>query len=187
MKKTLALMFVGLLAAASWAQPTPPANGDGTLPTYEQKPGWVNPGGDATGNPGSDPSSARKRAPWGQNGQNGQGRRGGKRMARFDKNGDGQLDASEKAAARAEMMKRFDTDGDGQVSDQEKQAVRARMMQRFDSNGDGQLSDQEKQAARAARGQRQGGGRRSRQNGQPPNQTSPAPNGGTTSRGGPLG
>lgn len=186
MKKTLTLMFVGMLAAAGLAQPTP--QGDATLPTYEQKPGWVNNGGDATGNPGSDPANARK--PWnqsGQKGQNGQGRRGGgKRMARFDKNGDGQLDAGEKAAARAEMMKRFDTDGDGQVSDQEKQAVRAKMMQRFDSNGDGQLSDQEKQAARAARGQRQGG-RRHRQNGQPPNSTSPAPNGGTSSRGGPLG
>ncbi|MBX3171380.1 MAG: EF-hand domain-containing protein [Candidatus Eremiobacteraeota bacterium] len=184
MKKTLTLMFVGMLAAASWAQP----NGDGTLPGYEAKPGWVN-GQDATGNPGSNPANARRqRQPWnqnGQNGKNGQGRRG-KRMARFDKNGDGQLDESERAAARAEMLKRFDTNGDGQISEQERQAVRAQMMKRFDTNGDGQLSDQEKQAARAARGQRQGG-RRHRQNGQFQNQTSPTPNGGTSGRGGPLG
>lgn len=186
MKKTLALMFVGMLAAAAWAQPTPPANGDGTLPGYEQKPGWVN-GQDATSNPGSDPANARR--PWGQNGQNGQngqGRHGGKRrLARFDKNGDGQLDDSEKAAARQQMMQRFDTNGDGQVSEQERQARRAQMMQRFDTDGDGQLSDQERQAARAARSQNgQNGGRRHRRNGQNPG-TSPTPN--TSTRGGPLG
>ena len=196
MKKTLALMFVGMLAAATWAQPTPPVNGDGTLPGYEQKPGWVN-GQDATSNPGSNPDNSswnqngrRQRQPWGQNGggfqngQNGRGRHGGKRMARFDKNGDGQLDDGEKAAARQQMIQRFDTDGDGQVSQQERQAVRAQMLQRFDSNGDGQLSQQERQAARAARGQ--AGGRRHRKNGQFQNQTNPTP-GGTSSRGGPLG
>lgn len=185
MKKTL--VFVALLAAVAGAQPTPSAGGDAPLPGYEAKPGWVN-GQDATTNPGSNPANARgARQPWGQNGggfQNGQGQRGGKRWARFDKNGDGQLDDSEKAAAREQMLKRFDTNGDGQVSDQERQAVKAQMMKRFDTNGDGQLSEQERQAARAARG-KNGGGRRHRRNGQ--FQNNPTPNGGTSGRGGPLG
>ena len=156
MKKTFPLVLATLLAMAAWAQPAPSPQDGGTLPTYEAKPGWTSQGGDATANPGSDPQNAR---PGRQNG--GQRKGGGKRWARFDKNGDGKLDDSEKAAAKAQMVKRFDTDGDGKVSEQERQAGRARMMQRFDTNGDGQLSQQERQAARAARGQRGMGRRRS--------------------------
>ncbi|HYF52105.1 MAG TPA: EF-hand domain-containing protein [Planctomycetota bacterium] len=57
---------------------------------------------------------------------------------RFDKNGDGNLDDDEKAAAKEamkdhwranheEMLKRFDTDGDGKLSPEEKEAAREKM------------------------------------------------------------
>lgn len=175
MKKTLSLMLISLLAAAAWAQQPDPSPNDGTLPGYDQpRPGWVN-GQDATSNPGSRPNNA----PWNQGGgrrhrgfqnQNGQAGGHGKRWARFDTNGDGQLDQSERAAAKAQLMKRFD------------------------SNGDGQLSEQERQAIRAMRSQR-GGGRRHRgqfnQNGNGPfNQGAPGssnPGNGTGNNGGPLG
>ncbi|MFN8607275.1 MAG: hypothetical protein U0931_07075 [Vulcanimicrobiota bacterium] len=187
MKKSLTVVILGLLAMAGWAQPPSPAPGaDGSLPGYEQpRPGWVN-GQDATSNPGSNPANSpwnqgggRHQRGWrnGQNGQNGQGgfqngRGGGRgrRWARFDTNGDGQLDQGERAAAKAQIMKRFD------------------------SNGDGQLDDQERQAIRAMRGQHGGGGRRHRgqfNNGNSPMQNSAPPNSqpgnGTSNNSGPLG
>ncbi|MBS2036317.1 hypothetical protein JST97_15110 [bacterium] len=167
MKKTLTLMCLTLLAAAAWAQQPSPSPNDGTLPGYEQpRPGWVN-GQDATTNPGANPNNA----PWNQGGgrrhrgfqnQNGQGGGRGKRWARFDTNGDGQLDSNERANAKAQMMKRFDTDGDGQLSQQEREAIRAMRAQR-------------------------GGGKRHRgqfNNGSPGGNL---PSNGTSSNGGPLG
>lgn len=53
---------------------------------------------------------------------------------RFDKNGDGQLDESEKQALRAE-----------------KQARRAERLAKYDANKDGTLDDAERQQARADR------------------------------------
>ena len=49
-------------------------------------------------------------------------------IKQFDQNGDGRLDDTERAAARAahrgEFLKRFDRDGDGQLNDSEKAAAR---------------------------------------------------------------
>lgn len=86
-------------------------------------------------------------------------------IKRFDKNGNGRIDASEREAARAAMpgglaggpgggggreamMKQFDKDGDGELSDEERQAMRAEMGRRF---GGGQ-------GGRGAQGGAQGGG-----------------------------
>lgn len=202
MKKTLTFMLVGMLAAACLAQPTPPTSGDGTLPTYEQKPGWFNNGNtDATANPANNPENAgggrrrwrqngqnRQNAPWnngngiqngpsGQNGQNGQGRHG-RRWARFDTNGDGQLDAGEKAAAKAQVMQRFDTDGDGQLSQQERQAIR----QMRGQNGQG--GGRHRRNGQMHNGQPNSG---PFQNPNPGGSTSPSPSNEPTSRGGPFG
>lgn len=110
----------------------------------EARPGWFTSGETPDGRQG-------KR---GQRGQRGEGMR--KRMAKFDTNGDGKLDDSERSAAKAEMMKRFDTNGDGQVDDGERSAAKAQFMQkhkdkwaRFDTNGDGQLDESERSLAKA--------------------------------------
>lgn len=85
-----------------------------------------------------------------------------KLLQKFDRNGDGVLDAAELEAVvifkhkkRHKMKKRFDTDGDGQLSPAERQAMRAakqqrkaQILQNFDRNGNGQLEPAERQAAR---------------------------------------
>lgn len=85
-------------------------------------------------------------------------------IKRFDKNGDGALDASEKRAAdaaekenaehRKVFIQKFDKDGDGQLNKEERAAAgkdaRAQMIKRFDTNGDGKLSPEEGEAARNA-------------------------------------
>ena len=82
-----------------------------------------------------------------------------KLMDRFDLNDDGELDQSEKQAARgsilakgmrenpgrvAQAMKRADTDGDGKLSVDEREAARANRQEKIAS-----LSDDQKEAARA--------------------------------------
>lgn len=80
-------------------------------------------------------------------------------MKRFDKNGDGQLDETERQAARAavaqveakrpagplreEVLRRFDRDGDGQLNDTERAAFeQAREeMKRKAGPGDGKLRE----------------------------------------------
>jgi Ca2+-binding EF-hand superfamily protein len=73
------------------------------------------------------------------------------RIAQFDKNGDGQLDAQEREAMRAahqarraEMLQKFDANHDGTIDDAERDTARKTFMaERFkalDTNGDGQLS-----------------------------------------------
>lgn len=69
-------------------------------------------------------------------------------VQRFDRNGDGKLDETEKAAAKAAMG----------GEDKSAGGLRDRMIEHFDKNGDGQLDDAEKQEARAAREKRQAGG-----------------------------
>ena len=84
---------------------------------------------------------------------------------RFDANGDGELDETERAAARAamkarreakrrEILERFDGDGDGQLNDEEKAvakaAFKAKLAERFDRNGDGTLDARERRALKRA-------------------------------------
>lgn len=77
-----------------------------------------------------------------------------------------------------EMLKQFDKNGDGQLDDSEREAMRAargtrggppggfnreEMMKQFDKNGDGQIDDTEREAMRSSFGNRGSGeGRRSR-------------------------
>ena len=105
-------------------------------------------------------------------------------LKRFDANGDGKLDATEREAAKAAMPERrgdgpkdgvagkirerakdrLDTDGDGKISESERAAMRAeivnrpRAMARVDTDGDGQISDTEWAAAREQMRDRMGPG-----------------------------
>jgi hypothetical protein len=116
-------------------------------------------------NPGSKPE---KKAP----GQAPDGNRA-EMKKKFDVNGDGKLDDTERKALkeamknnpefqkmREERMKKFDTNGDGKLDDTEKAAADAAMkdrmaggkeklLEKFDTNGDGQLDETEKAAAKA--------------------------------------
>ena len=105
----------------------------------------------------------------------GPGRHGGRRgippqlreklLEKFDTNGDGKLDETERAAAKVAMqakraerkqqvLERFDADGDGQLNEAEraaaKAAFKAKMKERFDENGDGQLDETERAALKRA-------------------------------------
>ena len=86
-------------------------------------------------------------------------------MKRFDKNGDGQLDDNEKAAARAEFEKMRAARGEGKPGEGKPglgkpgEGRGAEFMKRFDKNGDGKLDDAEKAAAKAAIGNRGPGGK----------------------------
>ena len=56
-------------------------------------------------------------------------------IEKFDKDGDGKLNAEERKAAgaarKAEFLKKFDKDGDGKISTEEKKAVAEEMKKRF--------------------------------------------------------
>jgi Ca2+-binding EF-hand superfamily protein len=106
----------------------------------------------------SDKYSSRKAA----TGTNQEGRKQGHHkippeiLKKFDKDGDGQLNKEEKAAAKKEMIKRFDTNNDGKLDENEKKAMREKakgkrdeILKKFDKDGDGKLSDEEKAAAKA--------------------------------------
>lgn len=79
-------------------------------------------------------------------------------LRRFDADGDGQLNATERAEAEAahqRILERFDADGDGKLNQQERrQAMRQHMLDKFDADGDGQLSEAERDQARAFAEQR---------------------------------
>ena len=89
-------------------------------------------------------------------------------LKRFDKNGDGKLDETEKAEAKKEMQKhraagggklkqrallKYDKNGDGVLDAAERAAAladlenRPRFVKRFDTDGDGKLNAEEKAAA----------------------------------------
>ncbi len=95
-------------------------------------------------------------------------------IAKFDKDGDGELNEEERAAAKAEreekmkekkqeMIAKFDKDGDGELNEEERKAARAAgkqmMLEKFDKDGDGTLNDDEKAAMREAMKDRPGGPR----------------------------
>jgi Ca2+-binding EF-hand superfamily protein len=81
-------------------------------------------------------------------------------IKKFDRDGDGKLDAAEKARARQilrhhrkRLLKRFDKDGDGRLDRREfrnalKHHRRRWMLKHFDKNRDGKLSRREKEHAR---------------------------------------
>ncbi|MDI1318760.1 MAG: EF-hand domain-containing protein [bacterium] len=91
-------------------------------------------------------------------------------LKRFDKDGDGKLDAAElgemmkaRGAAggqglaggpmRPQIMKLFDKNGDGKLDDEERAAAekfRDEQVKRFDKNGDGQLDPEERAEAMKA-------------------------------------
>ena len=92
-------------------------------------------------------------------------------LDKFDKDGDGTLNESERDALRqtmsqhreanrAKMLQRFDSDKNGQLSPEEKKAampiiieerkkIKAAVLQQFDQNDDGKLSDSERDGIRA--------------------------------------
>src|SRR4029078_4652921 len=89
-------------------------------------------------------------------------------LQKFDKHGDGELDAAERAdmkpaftAKRAEhkkeMLAQYDTNKDGKLDDAERAAMRdAKLTERvktMDANGDGKLTLDEFKAAAAKKGE----------------------------------
>jgi hypothetical protein len=99
-----------------------------------------------------------------------------KMIEKFDQNGDGQLDAAERAQMKAAfearhaerkqaMLAQFDANRDGQLDDAERAAMRdAKLSEKFarlDANGDGALSIDEFKAQRGGFGRhgRHGHGR----------------------------
>jgi Ca2+-binding EF-hand superfamily protein len=81
------------------------------------------------------------------------------RMASLDTDGDGEISAEERAAARAkreaEMLERLDANKDGKVDDAERDAARkdraSNMHARLDKNNDGKLTIEEMQTGRMTR------------------------------------
>lgn len=80
----------------------------------------------------------------------------------FDKDGDGELNKSERQTVRAALkqlkdhrtqrLQRFDTDGDGKLSKEERKAARKQsVLKKFDTDKDGVLSEEERAAAQSAR------------------------------------
>ena len=68
-------------------------------------------------------------------------------LKQFDKDGDGQLDDTEREAMRAAMTARFGAGGPGGA-----RLSREEALKRFDKNGDGELDETERAAMRAAMG-----------------------------------
>lgn len=84
-------------------------------------------------------------------------------VEKYDTDGDGQLSAAEKQAAReairAKQIEKYDTDGDGELSREERRAAwKARrkkwILRRYDKDGDGELNEEEQAAYEAARQKR---------------------------------
>ncbi len=69
-------------------------------------------------------------------------------VKQFDKNGDGQLDDSEREAMRSAMVARFG----GQGGPGGPRLSREEMLKRFDKNGDGEIDETERAAMRSAMG-----------------------------------
>jgi HlyD family secretion protein len=72
-------------------------------------------------------------------------------LKQFDKNGDGEIDETEREAARAAMMARSGGPG-GRGTNAGPRFNREEMLKRFDKNGDGRLDDEEQAAMRASFG-----------------------------------
>ena len=80
------------------------------------------------------------------------GQRRAKLLQRFDRDGNGQLDKNERAAARDAREKRR-ADGSGRRRGGKRDPEhRAKILEQFDVDGNGQLDEEERMAARQARG-----------------------------------
>ena len=94
-------------------------------------------------------------------------------LQKYDTNNDGQLDAQERAAMRADfkakrqerrekMLAKWDANGDGKLEPSERAAMRQahaeKAFKRLDTNGDGQLSLQEFEQGRMFSGHHMRGG-----------------------------
>ena len=85
-------------------------------------------------------------------------------LKKFDKDGDGKLSETERAAMKAErekeMLAKYDADKDGKLSDEERAKAKEdrhkEMIARFDKDGDGKLSETERAAMKAERAERKG-------------------------------
>lgn len=85
-------------------------------------------------------------------------------MKQYDKNGDGQLDDTEREAMRTAMAARFGGMGGPGGQGGPGGFNREEMMKRFDKNGDGQLDESERAAMRESLGGTGGGGQREGRN-----------------------
>jgi len=127
----------GVLSRDSRArrQPANGARADELLP---------NGGAPAAGLPGESAGAATGN-------REGRGRSGGPNreelMKQYDKNGDGELDESEREAMRTAMAARSDGPGRGG-----QRVNREEMLKRFDKNGDGELDESERTTMREALG-----------------------------------
>jgi HlyD family secretion protein len=80
-------------------------------------------------------------------------------MKQFDKNGDGEIDESEREGMRTAMAARFGGGApDGSGAPPQGMPNREDMMKRFDKDGDGKLDDSEREAMRASMGGQGGPG-----------------------------
>ncbi|MFO1041795.1 MAG: EF-hand domain-containing protein [Planctomycetaceae bacterium] len=154
------VIFAGMAQAAPNGKPGPPGkgpgqellkrfdkNGDGKLDPTEmaaarqamQGQGFP---GAGKGGPGMG------KGPGGPGEGNGPGREA--ILKRFDKNGDGQLDETERAAARKAMEERGGGAGPGNGNGPGREEI----LKRFDKDGDGKLNEEERAAAMKAREER---------------------------------
>ncbi len=78
-------------------------------------------------------------------------------LKQFDKNGDGQLDDSEREAMRTAMAARFAGGPGGDRTNSRPRLSQAEILQRFDKDGDGKLSEEEMAAMRESFGRGRGG------------------------------
>jgi HlyD family secretion protein len=129
-----------------------------------QGPNGAGPGG--PGGPGfaggAAPGAGRDGAANGRGGREGGNREGSGRrgnfnpeemLKQFDKNGDGELDETEREAMRAAMAARFGQGGPGGGGGGPRMS-REEMLKQFDKNGDGELDDNERAAMRESLGSR---------------------------------
>jgi len=137
--------------------PPPTSNGpNGTTPTPDVTGGRPDSASGAPATFGMAPGEAG-----GERGaaQGRSGRRGAfnpeEMVKQFDKNGDGQLDETEREAMRTEMAARFG--GMGGMGGGGQRPNREEMIKQYDKNGDGELDETEREAMRAAMAARFGG------------------------------
>lgn len=145
-----------------------------------------NPGGQRGSGPeatrdltGASPGGGRDAESGARGARDGSRRQGGfdpaEMLRQFDKNGDGELDESERDAMRSAMAARFG--GPGGPGGGGPRLSREEMLKRFDADGDGELNDTERAAMRDA----MGGSRTNRTDRQPrsgPDPSQPSPGAG---------